>query len=106
GLVLDVRDPAALRGDVGAGGDERQELLRALDRQRGVLLEEVEEAGLAGQEPTEHAASYADRVTQRRLARHRGDGANFEAKLLAPRSPSADARAPRTSGSSRRSAGR
>ncbi len=57
GLVLDLRDPLGLRSDVGARGHQRQELLGPLDRERGVLLEEVEEAGLARQQPSEHDSS-------------------------------------------------
>jgi hypothetical protein len=54
------------RLDVVAGGHQRQELLGALDRELGVLLEVVEEAGLFGQEPTEHMEASASRYVTRR----------------------------------------
>src|SRR5690606_31798388 len=55
-LVLDLLDALCLRLDVGPAGDQRLELAGAVDGEARVLLEEVEKAGLLGQEPSEHGA--------------------------------------------------
>ena len=62
GLVLDLLDAGGQRADVLAALHQPLHLLRALDRQRGVALEEAEEVVFAGKQPTQHRAALSVRL--------------------------------------------
>src|SRR5262249_39286155 len=68
GLVLDLLDAPGLGVDAGRAAQQRQELLGAGDREPGVLVEEVEEAGLFGQETSEHVTRSTTPVWHHRPA--------------------------------------
>jgi hypothetical protein len=55
GLVLDLLDAGGQRARVLPARDQRRERLGAVDRQRGVSLEELEEVLLARKQAFEHA---------------------------------------------------